>query len=108
MDDRFQAFLWILGSAAFFGALGAAFGAVSGALAWRTGKTSGTSVGLGVAETFARVAERDLSPGRKGALVGAVDGFLFLATLGVLVGAVAAYRVTPPSRLLAPLAWGGL
>src|SRR5262245_1418830 len=108
MDDRLEAFLWILGSAGFFGALGAAFGALSGALAWRSGRTSGTGLGLAAAEAFARVAEKELTPGRKGALVGAVDGFLFLTAFGLLIGSVAAYRVQPPSKLLAPLAWSGL
>ena len=98
MDNRFEAFLWILGSASFFGALGAAFGAISGAIAWKNGRTSGTGLGLRTAEAFARISECELTPGRKGALVGAVDGFLFLATLGLLVGTVAAYQVRPPSR----------
>jgi hypothetical protein len=108
VDPKAQAFLWILGSAGFFAALGAVFGAVTGALYWKSGRASGTALGLGVAERFERAARRRPSPARKGALVGAVDGFFFLGVLGVLVGAVAAYHVQPPAGLLWPLARAGL
>src|SRR5262249_41481078 len=108
VDPKFQAFLWILGGGGFFAALGAAFGAVTGAVYWRGGRSSGTAVGLGVAAMFERAAGHASTRAAKGALVGAVDGFVFLGTLGVLVGAVAAYRVKPPSGLLWPLAQAGL
>jgi hypothetical protein len=108
MDDRLQTFLWVLGSGGFFAALGAAFGAVSGALCWTSGRTAGTAIGLRFADAFARVSDREMTRGHRGALVGAADGFFFLGLLGALVGAFAVYRVHPPSQLMMPLAWGGL
>ena len=54
-------------------------------------------MGLHVAGAFERYGERPFSPSRKGALVGAVDGFLFLAVVGVLLGAIAGhYRFKGP------------
>jgi hypothetical protein len=108
VDAKLQAFLWILGSAGFFATLGSAFGAVTGALYWRSGRTSGTGLGLYFAGQLERTARRESTRAEKGALVGAVDGFLFLGAVGVTVGAVAAYRVHPPSSLLWPLAQAGL
>src|SRR3954465_10633708 len=89
MDERLHAFLWILGSFGVGGALGAGFGAVAGALYWRSGGASGTRLALRLVEKGGRFAERDLPRPAKGALVGAVDGFLFLGTLGTVFGAVA-------------------
>jgi hypothetical protein len=103
-----QLFLWVLGSGGFFAALGAVFGALSGGLYWKSGRVCGTSAGLRFAEAFARFSEREMSPARKGALVGAADGFLFLGLVGALLGAVAVYRVHPPSQLMLPVAWSGL
>jgi hypothetical protein len=89
MDERLQAFLWILGSFGGGGALGAGFGAIAGALYWRSGGASGTRFALRVMELFRRFGEHDFSPTTKGALVGAVDGFLFLSVLGTLFALVA-------------------
>src|SRR5690242_1781154 len=89
MDERLRAFLWLLGSAGAGGALGAAFGAAAGALYWRSGGASGTRLALWVVERIGRFADRDFSRPTKGALVGGVDGFLFLGVLATLFGAVA-------------------
>jgi hypothetical protein len=92
MDEQTRLFLWVLAGGAFFGLLGAAFGAVSGALTWKSGRAAGTALGLAVARAFARAADSELSRGRTGALVGAVDGLAFLGCVGVGIGFVAGCR----------------
>ena len=104
MDDRLRVFLWILGCGGTFGLLGGAFGSLAGFLAWKSGRVAGTSLGLRVARTFARAAQREYSPGRQGAIVGAVDGLLFLGVLGGLFGLWGASRGDTPWRILAPAA----
>jgi hypothetical protein len=91
MDERVRLFAWIAGSGGFFGLLGAGFGALAGLLQWRAGRAVGTAMGLGVARAFERAAGQAFSPTSQGALVGAVDGFSFLAVVGVLLGAIAGY-----------------
>jgi hypothetical protein len=108
VDDKLRIFAWIAGSGAFFGLLGGLFGALTGALYWQTGKASGTALGLRVAEAFARISGRELSHRTKGALVGAVDGFLFLGMLGAIAGAAAGFsgRLTP--QAIGPIALGAV
>jgi hypothetical protein len=91
MDERVRLFVWIGGSGTFFGLLGAGFGALTGLLHWRGGRAAGTAVGLRVARAFERIGGQGFSPATKGAIVGAVDGFLFLAVLGGLFGAIAGH-----------------
>jgi len=93
MDDRLRIFLWIAGSGVFGGLLGGLFGAVAGLVYWRSGKASGTFFGLTMARAVARASERELSPGMRGAIVGAIDGVLFLGILGTIGGAWLALRV---------------
>jgi hypothetical protein len=100
MDPRFRAFAWILGSGCFGAALGTVFGAVAGVCYWRSGHASGTRIGLRVAETFRRLAGRDLSHATCGGLVGAVDGFLFLGMVGTFVGAFAVYGGWEPAETI--------
>ena len=112
MDERVRVFLWLLGWGCGGAVLGAAFGALAGALYWRSGRASGTRLALHVAETFGRLAGRELSPGAKGGLVGALDGFLFLGVVGTVVGAVllrggAPVEVLRPALLLAMLLIAG-
>ncbi len=90
MDDRLRTFLLVLGSAGFFGLLGAAFGALVGHLSWKRGRPAGSAAGLAVARAMARAAGREGPPGRTGALVGGTDGFLFLGLLGTGFGLIAA------------------
>ena len=97
MDERVRLFAWIAGSGGFFGVLGAGFGALTGLIYWRGGKVAGTAVGQRVGLAFERVNGRPLSPSIQGAIVGAVDGFLFLAVVGVLLGAIAGHgRLSGP------------
>ena len=105
MDERLLAFAWILGSGCFGAVLGGVFGALAGALYWRSGRASGTRLGLRLAETFGRFAGREPSPTTKGGLVGAVDGFLFLGTVGTVLGAAAVYVGRTSNDLVRPALW---
>jgi hypothetical protein len=94
MDERLLLFVWLVGSAGYFGLLGAAFGALAGNISWRQGRPVGTAIGLGVLRNVERVARQRFTPGGQGSLVGAVDGFLFLAGIGLVFGLVASsYRL---------------
>jgi hypothetical protein len=90
MDEGLWTFVLALGCGAFAALLGAAFGAVAGLVYWREGKASGTKLGHGVAQALERAGGRELSPGGRGALVGAVDGFVFLGVVGTVVGVLVA------------------
>jgi hypothetical protein len=105
MDEGLWTFALTLGCGAFGALLGAAFGATAGAVYWREGRAAGTALGLRVARAFERVAGRELSPGGRGALVGATDGFVFLGVAGVALGAVVA-RSGGAGDVLAPVALG--
>jgi hypothetical protein len=105
MDEKLYAFLCLAGGGGFFAVLGGVFGAVAGAMYWRRGRASGTAFGLGVARTFDRVSERELSPVVRGAVSGAADGVLFLGTLGILAGAFVAYGGWVETRWLGTIAW---
>ena len=86
MDERMDTFLLLLGFSAFGGIVGAAFGASAGALYWASGRTSGTAAGLAVERAIARVSRAEPTRGRRGAVVGAVDGFLFLGLTSLVSG----------------------
>jgi hypothetical protein len=88
MDEKLRILGWIAGSGGFFAVLGLAFGALAGALYARGGRRAGTGLGLAVAHAMARAGGKELSLIAQGAIVGAVDGFLFLGVLGSLAGAV--------------------
>jgi hypothetical protein len=104
MDERTRLFLCVLGSVGFFAVLCGAFGAVTGAVAWRGGRPAGTAFGLAVARAFTRLAEEPISPARCGALVGATDGLLFGALLGTVFGLVAGWRGQGEWQALRPVA----
>ena len=107
-----RVFAWILGSGCGGAVLGIVFGAVAGVLYRRSGRASGTRLALRLAEAFGRFAGRELSPVTNGGLVGAVDGCLFLAVVGIILGAAAAYggataEILRPALFLALLLVGG-
>lgn len=109
MDDRLRIVIWLLGSGAALALLGAAFGAVVGYFHWQGGGGAGTTFGLTVVRAFERAAGKDFPPVRKGVIIGAADGFLFLGVLGLLLGGIQAYRGAPAGELLGPAAAvGGL
>lgn len=100
MDDRLRIFIWILGSGGSLALLGAAFGAIVGYIHVSNGGGAGTTFGLTVARAVENAAGKELSSTRKGAIIGAADGFLFLGVLGVLFGAFQGYRGTPPGEFM--------
>jgi hypothetical protein len=92
MDAQLRTFAWLVGSGAFLALVGGVFGAVSGATYWRSDRSSGTVFGLTVARAFARAGGGEMSRGTQGAIVGAVDGIVFLGITGTVVGALLASR----------------
>jgi hypothetical protein len=108
MDERVRAFGWVLASGGFFGLLGGAFGALVGHLTWRSGRAAGGAAGLGAAAALARAAGRELPPGRRAALVGAVDGLLFLGALGIAFALLAAAHGRAGWAVFRAPAWAAL
>lgn len=86
MDEKLRLLLWIVGGGGFFGLLGAGFGGLTGAVHWQQGRASGTSLALHLVRTLLGPDEDDPSTFRR-ALVGAIDGFLFLFVFGLILGA---------------------
>ncbi len=104
MDDRLRVFALVLGCGGFCALLGGVFGAITGATYWGSGKAAGTAVGLRVARAFA--GGQELSRKAHGALVGAIDGLVFLGVVGVLTGAFLAHARQDEGEWLAPAAVG--
>jgi hypothetical protein len=90
VDEQLLTFGRVLACGGFFALVGAAFGGLVGHLAWMRGRPAGSVPGLTVARAMARITGREGSPGATGAVVGAVDGFLFLGLSGVALGLLAA------------------
>jgi hypothetical protein len=90
MDDNLRLLFWLLGGGFFFGLVGAGFGGLAGAIHWQTGRASGTALALRIARALLPDEDEECPPTRRGALVGAVDGFLFLFVLGIILGALGA------------------
>jgi hypothetical protein len=90
MGEQQILFLWVLASGGFGAVLGAAFGAVVGAITYLNGRAAGTFLGFRVARAYEQAAEHKLTRGLKGALIGGTDGAAFLGVAGVVVGAVIA------------------
>jgi hypothetical protein len=113
MDEKVRLFTWALASMGFFGLLGLAFGCITGAITWRSGRAAGSMVGLMLARAFAQVSRRDLSPGARGAIIGATDGAVFLGILGAGFGLVmgscgqAQWKLFGPTVTLALFLAGG-
>jgi hypothetical protein len=108
MDDNLRIFGWVLASGGFGALLGGAFGCLSGATYWRSGRTAGTAFGLEVARSFNRAADGRLTRGQQGAIVGTADGVLFLGVVGTVVGACYAYSGRASAAALGPVALAAL
>ncbi len=89
MDRGLVIFLGAAAGLVLLGLLGAAFGAITGAVARRNGTRPGTPVGAAVLRAFTRVADRPPTPGWAGAIVGGADGFVFLGGVGLALGLAA-------------------
>lgn len=88
--------------------IGAAFGAAAGVLARRQGHMPGSSWASALADRLACLRRKDFSPVGRGAVVGAVDGFLFLAFLGSAIGLIAGTNGTVPAPQLLLAATEGI
>ncbi len=96
-DSRLLLFGWTLLGMATFALLGSLFGGLAGGLSWYHGRAAGSGFAVRIARALARLGEGELSPLAMGALVGAVDGAVFLGLLGGLLGLAAGYTETPPA-----------
>jgi hypothetical protein len=100
MDDRVRIFLCALGGAGLFGLLGALFGAIAGAWPRAEGRAAGGAVGLWVTQALERVRRSPLPEVTAAAVVGGVDGAIFLGVLGCLLGGVVGWAGEAHTHLL--------
>ncbi len=103
MDDSLVLFAWTLGGAVAFGLLGTLFGGFAGWHSWSSGRASGTLLARNVADALARLSEREWNDVQRGTLIGAVDGAIFLGSVGLLIGLIAGWRGQAPAEWLLPL-----
>jgi hypothetical protein len=107
MDERLRISLWMLGGGGFGGVLGSIFGALAAALLYaRSGETAGTHLARRMVENFLQMGERQPFPMSRAALIGAVDGFLFLSILGLVGGALLGMSGQKADELLVPMVAG--
>jgi hypothetical protein len=106
MDDRLRICLWMVGGGGLGSLLGGAFGGLTGALFAQDGRAAGTGLGRRVADAFTADAEHPLSPIRRGALVGAIDGTVFLGVLGLVGGILLGLSRRATHELLVPAVVG--
>jgi hypothetical protein len=104
MDDRLRIFLCALSGAGLFGLLGVVFGATAGAVARAGGRAAGGLPGLAVARALERVRGRPLPDLAAGAIVGGVDGLVFLGIGGRWAGLINAHSSERRRELLLNLA----
>ncbi len=90
MDEKLRLLVWIVGGGGFFGLLGTGFGALAGSMHWQAGRASGTALALRLALALLGPRKEEMSPALRGAVVGGVDGFLFLFVMGLILGAFGA------------------
>ena len=108
MPAETRLFLWMLASAAFFGALASLFGALAAWFKARDGQGGGTALGHGVADAFDRVGESPMPPLARALLVGGIDGLAFGAVVGLGIGLACAWDGQGEWQRLRPLFAGGL
>lgn len=107
MDERLRICLWMMGGGGFGSVLGSVFGALAAALYAKTGGEAGTHLARSTVENFLQLGERQSSPIRRAALVGAADGFYFLGTVGLAAGAFLGKSGWPTDELFLPMMLGG-
>jgi hypothetical protein len=86
MDERVRIFLCALAGAVLFALLGGVFGAAAGAWQRAGDRASGGAIGIWVAQALERARRSPLPELTAAAVVGGVDGALFLGVLGCLFG----------------------
>jgi hypothetical protein len=106
MDEIWRRLAWIVGSGGVGAMIGMAFGALTGAVHWGNGRAAGTFLGHRVLEAFESAGGREYSPRKRGTIVGATDGFLFLGVVGTLLGVVFTYVGVPDTGVFLSLAIG--
>jgi hypothetical protein len=89
LDERLIVIGWTLGIAAFFGLVGAGFGAIAGMMARSAGHAPGGPIGRRILGAVERAIREELPPQRAAALVGACDGASFLGAVGAVLGFLA-------------------
>jgi hypothetical protein len=107
MDERLRICLWMIGGGGFGCVLGSVFGTLAAALLYvRSSETAGTRLARNVVENFLQSGERQPLPMSRAALIGAVDGFLFLGILGLVAGALLGMSGRAADELLLPMVAG--
>jgi hypothetical protein len=91
MDERIRIFFCIVGGAAGFGLIGAAFGALARVHYWASGHQAGGFVGAAAVRAAEYVRRTELSERARAILSGSGDGACFLGLLGGLFGAFVGY-----------------
>lgn len=105
MDERLRICLWMVGGGGLGVGLGAAFGALTAVMYSRSGGTAGTRLARGIVAKFQDTPEENSSSDRT-ALIGAVDGSLFLGTLGLVAGVLLGASGRGTQELIVPAAVG--
>jgi hypothetical protein len=100
MDDRVRIFLCSLGGTGLFGLLGGVFGAVVGAWPRSGGHAAGGAVGIWVTQALERARRSPLSDRTSAAVIGGVDGAIFLGILGCLFGGAVGWAGEAHTHLL--------
>jgi hypothetical protein len=100
MDDRVRIFLCVLAGAGLFAVLGGVFGAIAGAWQRAGGRVSGGAIGVWVTQALERARQSPLPDLTAGAVIGGVDGALFLGVLGCLFGGGVGYAGAAHTHLL--------
>lgn len=108
MDERLWICLWMIGGGGLGAVLGGAFGALTAVLYAQSGGAAGTRLARRIVENFVETSERQFSATGRAALIGAVDGFLFLGLLGLVGGAMMGVSGRATSELLLPFAVGSV
>jgi hypothetical protein len=100
MDERFRIFFCILGGAAGFGLIGAAFGGLARALFHASGKAAGSGIGAAAVRGLEYVRDEEVSDRTRAVVAGAADGAVFLGVVGGLLGAYTGYQGPEQTPLL--------
>jgi hypothetical protein len=108
MDERLRICLWMVGGGGLGAVLGCGLGALTAALYAKSGGAAGTRWARRVAESFLDTALHPPSPTGRAALVGAVDGFLFLGILGLIAGLLLGMSGQRMDELLVPMIVGSV
>jgi hypothetical protein len=108
MDEIWRRLAWILGTGGYGAILGGVFGGVTGYIHWGSGRAAGTYLGHRLLEAFEAAGGQEYSPHKRGMIVGAADGFVFLGVVGTILGTVFAYVGRPDDEVLLYGAVGGV